>query len=116
MNQRAGPLRRSLRRPDYQRATGRGRRVVSRHFLVFSLDRQDGGPARLGITVTRKVGNAVRRNRIKRLAREWFRSLDYDLGSRDLVLIAKRNFPERLGLAEVRSGLEIALKGLSRPD
>ncbi|MCE2390298.1 MAG: ribonuclease P protein component [Proteobacteria bacterium] len=116
MRERAGPLRRSLRRPDYQRATGRGQRINSRHFLVFSLDRRDGGPARLGITVTRKVGNAVRRNRIKRLTREWFRASALDLGSLDLVLIAKRDIPSRLGLPELRTGLEPALRKLSEAD
>ena len=114
MAARAGPLPRSLRRSDYRRITGRGRRISSRHFLIFSLDRCDGGPARLGLTVTRKVGNAVRRNRIKRLAREWFRTRASDLGSRDLVLIAKRDVPVRLGLPEVSEGLEASWPELSK--
>ena len=70
------------------------------------MDRRDGGPTRLGITVTRKVGGAVRRNRIKRLAREWFRSRSREFGSCDLVLIAKRDMPQSLRLEDVRQDLD----------
>ncbi|MFQ5514363.1 MAG: ribonuclease P protein component [Myxococcota bacterium] len=63
------------------------------YFRVFLVDRSDGSGARLGITVTRKVGNAVRRNRIKRLVREWFRHRDHELGSCDLIVIVKRDVP-----------------------
>ena len=80
----------SLRRSDFQRVTREGGRRVSQYFLVFRLDRSDGLPARLGITVTRKVGKAVRRNRIKRLVREWFRARQEQLSSCDLVVIARR--------------------------
>jgi ribonuclease P protein component len=46
--------------------------VSSSSFVLFGLE-NDCGACRLGITVTRKIGNAVRRNRIKRVLREVFR-------------------------------------------
>jgi ribonuclease P protein component len=49
-----------------------GRRVASESFLLFGLP-NSAGHCRLGITVTRKLGGAVRRNRIKRRIREVFR-------------------------------------------
>ena len=49
-----------------------GRRVASKSFTVFGLP-NSAGTCRLGITVTRKVGGAVRRNRIKRRFRDVFR-------------------------------------------
>jgi ribonuclease P protein component len=97
-----------MRRADFIAASDRGERRSTRYFIVLLRDRKDGGPTRLGITVTRKVGNAVRRNRIKRLAREWFRRRTREFGSCDLVLIAKRDLPRTLRLAQVRDDLDRA--------
>ena len=79
-------------------------------FLVFILARSDAQGARLGITVTRKVGNAVRRNRIKRLVREWFRHCGAELGARDIVVVAKRDVPQVLRLSEVGPDLDGAFE------
>jgi len=98
-----------LKRFEFQRATGTGSRLVTRHFLIFVRDRGDGGSTRLGITVTRKVGNAVRRNRIKRLVREWFRGRAGELGPCDLVVVAKRGISPLLRLTDVAADLEAAL-------
>ncbi len=50
----------------------KGRRVASSSIVLFALP-NDVGECRLGITVTRKVGGAVERNRIKRVVRDIFR-------------------------------------------
>ncbi len=103
-------LRARLRRPDFLLATRRGRRIVTRYFLVFQLERKDAGETRLGITVTRKVGHAVRRNRIKRLVREWFRKRELDFGSCDLVLVAKRDMPQKLHQDQINADLNKKLR------
>ncbi len=90
--------------------TRRGRRVGTRWFLVFLAQREGGGSARLGITVTRKVGKAVRRNRIKRLVREWFRVHSRELGALDVVVIAKRDTPTDLKLRSVSQDLARSLE------
>lgn len=83
---------------------------------MFVFDRGDGRCGRLGVTVTRKVGGAVERNRIKRLAREWFRARRSEFQSCDLVLIAKRDFPRSLRLDRLRLDLDAALpSGPSAP-
>lgn len=57
--------------------------------------------ARLGVTVSTRVGNAVQRNRVKRLLREVFRIRRAELPPVDLVVIAKPGATElTLGLAE----------------
>lgn len=109
-SQSGAGLRRSLRQADFRRVTSEGRRSETAYFLVFCLERGDGGAARLGITVTRRVGGAVRRNRIKRLVREWFRHRRRGLRGRDLVVIAKRELPERLTQREVDPVLDSALR------
>jgi ribonuclease P protein component len=49
-----------------------------------------GGVSRLGVTVSRRVGNAVIRNRVKRWIREWFRKDRGAIGpGLDLVVIAR---------------------------
>ena len=111
-----------MRRADFLRVSQLGRRLNARYFLILTWDRgtaESSDPyvgvacPRLGITVTRRVGKAVRRNRIKRLVREWFRGsqerLRRDWRGYDLVVIAKREIPETLGLADVRSDLDRAL-------
>jgi ribonuclease P protein component len=60
--------------------------------LVSEHDARRGDPSkcRLGITVSRKVGGAVTRNRVKRRVREWFRARRGSLGSGvDWVVIAR---------------------------
>ncbi len=50
-----------------------GEKRRGRFFLMEVLDRKDGGPARAGFTVTKKVGNAVVRNRVRRRLKEALR-------------------------------------------
>jgi len=60
------------RRRDFEQLSRNGCKVVNRQFVA--LYRPEAGAAsRLGVTVSRKVGNAVVRNRVKRLIREFFR-------------------------------------------
>ena len=83
-------------RREFLRVQRGGRKHHVRHFIVFVSRRQEGGPdqpapTRLGITVTRKVGNAVTRNRIKRLVREVFRQHREQLPvGLDVVFVAKQ--------------------------
>jgi ribonuclease P protein component len=56
--------------------------------------RREEGPStiRLGLTVSKKMGNAVARNRIKRVVREYFRLHQYDFEMPlDIVVVPKRN-------------------------
>ena len=92
---------------DFRRVSRRGRRTASRYFVLLRAPTGptgEGTGSRLGITVSRKVGNAVVRNYIKRNVREWFRASRDLLDPGDLVVIARRD-AARLRGPEVSSAL-----------
>ena len=96
---------------DYQRVYRNGRRVPGRHFLLFC-HRSPTGVSRVGLAVSRKVGSAVVRNRVKRRLREILRRLRGGFPTPvDLVVIAHPG-AARLETAEmereVRSLLQTA--------
>lgn len=66
------PDQRLRKRSEFQLVYSRGVRVPGRFLVMFGLA-QAGGPCRLGITATRKIGSAVVRNRARRRIRELFR-------------------------------------------
>ncbi len=90
------------KRREYQRIQAAGGRVSLGHFVLVFLAREpDGIGPRLGITTSRKVGNAVIRNRMRRIVREAFRATR-ELFSGDIdVLVIVKPAPGALGLADV---------------
>lgn len=66
-----------------------GKRLSTRHFLLVHRPGRTS-IARLGVTVTKKIGGAVIRNRVKRAVRETFRRTRTGLPAVDLVVIARK--------------------------
>jgi len=100
------PSDRLKKRYEFRQVQLNGRRIHTPHFLIVVHPNTLRKP-RLGITVTKKVGNAVERNRIKRVVREVFRrNRALFPPSHDVVFIAKRH-PEPIGydllLKEIRA-------------
>ena len=86
-----GKKERVRKRKNYLNIYQKGVRVHSSNFTVI-LNPNPSGEKRLGVAVSKKVGNAVKRNRIKRLLREFFRlNKDRLPDSRDMVIIAKKD-------------------------
>jgi ribonuclease P protein component len=73
--QRAGAPGRLKRRAQFLAAASKGRKAAMPGLVLQCLPRDDADPARLGFTVTKKVGNAVIRNRTRRRLREAARLL-----------------------------------------
>jgi ribonuclease P protein component len=81
------------------------------------LAREDEGQGgRIGLTVSRKVGRAVWRNRVRRVLREFFRLNQAMLGKPlDIVVVPKRSLdPRRIDLALVEQEFLPALSRLDR--
>ena len=60
------------KRTEYLHVSQQGKKVQNQHFLAYYSPNNENA-SRLGITVTKRIGNAVTRNRIKRTVREYFR-------------------------------------------
>jgi len=96
---------------EFRRAYGRGKNAVSAGLVVYCLKRKKGG-VRVGITTGKKVGNAVARNRARRLIREAVRRCECDIrGSWDIVLVARTRTPY-LKMQDVHRELHKALAGM----
>jgi ribonuclease P protein component len=92
MADRARRKRRRLSRSgEFDRVYREGRSHASRHLVVYAFPRSDGEEdPRLGISVGRKLGGAVERNRIKRLLRDAFWAGAGDLApGHDFVIVAR---------------------------
>jgi ribonuclease P protein component len=84
------------RRADYVTVQTVGMKLHGRHVLALAQRRPSGDHGRLGLTVTKRVGNAVVRNRIKRLLREWLRLHGWVPNGWDMVLVAKESAARQL--------------------
>jgi ribonuclease P protein component len=78
------------RRPEFVSVQSSGRKIHGKLFMALVVETSADAPVgRVGLTVTKRIGNAVTRNRIKRRAREWLRRHGWVPAGRDVVLVAK---------------------------
>jgi ribonuclease P protein component len=104
------------RSAEFLRLQRDGARFQSPHFVLYagSLDHEPDR-SRLGVTVSRRIGNAVVRNRVKRRVRECFRkALRADLPVGTSIVVIARSGAGALESAAIGEELALAARNLSR--
>ncbi len=116
MKPRSSSRARLSRSAEFERVYRQGRSTANRHFVLYAFPNPSAERPRLGLSVSRKVGGAVERNRVKRLLREAFARAEPELtAGQDVVLVARpaaRELADREGLEGVDAALsELLVKG-----
>ena len=100
------------RSADFDRVFRSGRSHACREFVLYVFPRAEPAPPRLGLSVSRKVGGAVERNRVKRLLREAFDVEGQRLPEgMDAVVVARRD-AHALAQGEGLTGVQRVLSEL----
>lgn len=106
--------RRITRRAEYTACYNGGERRFTKYFIVFARPSGVAGAGRLGLAVTKKCGNAVARNRIKRVLRSFFRLHQHRMPSMDIVVTPKKHLrADKFSLSLAESELLPLLAELS---
>ncbi|MBI9086580.1 MAG: ribonuclease P protein component [Desulfobacterales bacterium] len=106
---------RLLKRASFLKLSRFGRKIQTRYFIAAIQDAETDR-TRIGITVSKRVGNAVERTRIKRIVREYYRkNRDAVTGNRDINIIA-RKYAAPLSNGEVRDELGKLFKKIVKFD
>lgn len=94
---------------DFQFIYKKGKSVANRQFVVYTKSNKNEDHFRLGISVSKKLGNAVVRNRIKRAIRENFKVHKEDILPLDIIVIARQPAKD-MGTLQIQASLEHVLK------
>ncbi|MGO9760170.1 MAG: ribonuclease P protein component [Solirubrobacteraceae bacterium] len=109
MRSRPSTRGRLSRSAEFERVYRQGRSIANRHLVLYTFPNSSAAPPRLGLSVSRKVGGAVQRNRVKRLLREAFARAEGELlAGQDVVVVARPaagELAEQEGLAGVDASL-----------
>ncbi|MGV2999222.1 ribonuclease P protein component [Streptococcus suis] len=96
------------RERDFKEIFNKGKNVANRKFVIYHLP-QDRDHFRVGLSVSKKLGNAVTRNKIKRRLRHVLLELKEDIQAEDFVIIARKGV-EELTYQEIKKNLLHVLK------
>lgn len=115
------------RSSDFQKIKNSGKKVWACRWLLLSYAPSEKSSPRFGWTVSKKVGSAVVRNRLKRWCREYFRTLDFDkerqlpldvnvvfIGQKKNLQNSEKNFYKELKFSEFQKNISKAWQRIER--
>lgn len=95
---------------EFQEIFQKGKSVANRQFVLYSLKKKDQEHFRIGLSVSKKLGNAVTRNQIKRYIRQVFHELEEQIHNDiDFVIIARKPVVE-MDFFEIKQSLTHVLR------
>jgi ribonuclease P protein component len=91
---------------EFQEVFQKGISTANRQFVVYVLDKSEQSNFRMGLSVSKKIGNAVTRNRIKRLIRQIIHEFKDEIGNeKDFIIIARKPTAD-MNYEEFKSSLQ----------
>jgi ribonuclease P protein component len=95
---------------EFQEAFKKGKSVANRQFVVYVLKKPEQENFRIGLSVSKKIGNAVVRNQVKRYIRQSFHEFqDRVHTGNDYIIIARKPTAD-MGMDDIKKSLEHVLK------
>lgn len=96
---------------DFRRLYSRGKNFVSGYTVVYA-SKNRSGKNRLGLTVSKSIGKAVKRNRLKRLMRESYRLMEEKINPGFDIIIVARGRALGKTQAQIQRDIEYAMRKL----
>ncbi len=94
---------------EFQQVFKRGTSFANRQLVLYYLKKKDQEHFRIGLSVSKRIGNAVTRNQIKRYLRQAFHEMEENILSEyDLVIIARKP-TNRMNYHEIKKSLNHVL-------
>ncbi|KKI89754.1 ribonuclease P [Bacillus sp. SA1-12] len=90
---------------DFQAVFKQGKSIANRQFVIYIMQNPEEKEFRIGLSVSKKIGNAVTRNRIKRLIRQVFLEEKHKIANGKEYIIIARKPAADMGYHEVKSSL-----------
>ncbi|MFD2679645.1 ribonuclease P protein component [Bacillus seohaeanensis] len=95
---------------EFQEIFKKGTSVANRQFVLYVLKKEETQPFRIGLSVSKKIGNAVVRNKVKRYIRQAFLELKEEVKEGHDYLIIARKPAAEMNFHEVKKSLTHVLK------
>ena len=95
---------------EFQQVFKHGQSFANRQFVIYVLSRKDGDLFRIGLSISKKIGNAVVRNQIKRYVRQCFFEMKDQIHDGNEYVIVARKPAADMDYFEVKKSLTHVLK------